>query len=403
MIIKVAWRNIWRHKMRSLVIIASVVVGLWAGLFLMGFYYGTSEQRVNTAISQEISHLQIHNPDFKTDYEVRYVIPGADTLIAEIAGMPEVKSVAGRTITRAMASTASGSSGILLNGVDAVAEDSVTQLRSKVIEGEYLESDKRNRMLVGQKLADKLKLKMGSKAIFTFLDKDQAIISAAFRVEGIYKTQNTPYDEMNVFIRKEELNELIGLPGSSNEIAILLISNKVIQPVYQKLKDENADLLVETWREISPEMDLIVSVTDQSMYIFMAIILLALAFGIVNTMLMAVLERTRELGMLMALGMKRSGIFFMILWETIFLVMAGCPFGVLFSIITVYYTGKYGLDLSVFQDSLASFGYASIIYPKLETYHYVVMLLMVAATAIISSIFPARKALKLEPADAIRK
>ena len=384
-------------------IIASVAAGLWSGLFLMAFYYGTSEQRVNTAISREISHLQIHNPEFKKDYEVRYVIPGAQGIVEDIARMPEAKSVTGRTVSRAMASTAGGSSGIMLNGIDPVTEDSVTQLRSKIIEGDYLDSGKRNRMLVGQKLADKLKLKLGSKAIFTFLDKDLSIISAAFRVEGIYKTQNTPYDETNVFVRKEELNALIGLPGSTNEIAILLESNKVIQPVDDRLKSKHKDLLVETWREISPEMDLIVSVTDQSMYIFMAIILLALAFGIVNTMLMAVLERTRELGMLMALGMRKSGIFFMILWETIFLVMAGCPFGVLFSIVTVYYTGKYGLDLSVFQDSLASFGYAAIIYPKLETYHYVVMLVMVAATAILSSIFPARKALKLEPADAIRK
>jgi putative ABC transport system permease protein len=403
MIIKIAWRNIWRHRMRSIVIIASVAAGLWAGLYLMAFYYGTSEQRVNTAISQEISHLQIHNPEFKKDYEVRYIIPGARGIIDEIAKMPGVKAVTGRTISRAMASTASGSSGIMLNGVDPPSEDIVTQLHSKIIDGRYLDSGKRNRMLVGQKLAHKLKLKVGSKAVFTFLDKDLAITSAAFRVEGIYKTQNTPYDEMNVFVRGEELNNLIGLPGSTNEIAILLESNNFIQTVYDRLKSEHPDLLVETWKEISPEMDLIVSVTDQSMYIFMAIILLALAFGIINTMLMAVLERTRELGMLMALGMKKSGIFFMILWETIFLVMAGCPFGVLFSVVSVYYSGKYGLDLSVFQDSLASFGYAAIIYPKLETYHYVVMLVMVAATAIISSIFPARKALKLEPADAIRK
>jgi ABC-type antimicrobial peptide transport system permease subunit len=155
--------------------------------------------------------------------------------------------------------------------------------------------------------------------------------------------------------------------------------------------------------ESAPEMNLIVSSSEQSMYIYLSIIMLALAFGIINTMLMAVLERTREIGMLMALGMSRVKVFMMILLETCFLVLTSTPIGLLLAAGTVGYYGHYGIDRSDAKAALQSFGLSEIIYPVLITSNYITILELVIITAFVSAIFPARKALSLNPSEAIRK
>jgi ABC-type lipoprotein release transport system permease subunit len=169
------------------------------------------------------------------------------------------------------------------------------------------------------------------------------------------------------------------------------------------LKAKYPQLEIKTWTEISPEMNLLVSASDQTMLIYMCIIMLALAFGIINTMLMAVLERTREIGMLMALGMNRIKVFTMILLETIFLVLAGTPVGVILGISTIAYTHQSGINLKQFSEAYSSLGYSTLIYPTFNARQFFLMLAMVIATAIIASLVPARRALKLKPAEAIRQ
>jgi putative ABC transport system permease protein len=138
-------------------------------------------------------------------------------------------------------------------------------------------------------------------------------------------------------------------------------------------------------------------------YIFMGIILLALAFGIVNTMMMAVLERTREIGMLLALGMNKARVFNMILLETFFLVLAGCPGGIALALTAIAITKKTGISFKKFEEVYASFGYSEVTYPSLTSRQFVMMMLLVVVTAIFSALFPAWKALQLKPAASIRK
>lgn len=403
MLIRIAWRNIWRHRTRSLVIMLSVALGLWAGIFLMAFYFGLGEQRVRSAIQQEISHLQLHHSEFKKDYDLKYRIPSGDSLLARLQKDTLLKAFGGRTILQAMVSTASGSAGVQVNGIVPDEEAQLTMLKEKVHKGTYFLPGKKNQILIGEKLARKLKLKPGSKTVLTFQDAEGTLTAGAFRVIGIYQTNNGPYDEGNVFVLKENLNEIAGIPGSTNEVAILLKSNDDLIKVYDGLKKAYPELQIETWKELSPETDMIISSVDQMMYIFMGIILFALAFGIVNTMLMSILERTREIGMLMALGMTKLKIFKMIMMETTFLVFAGCPAGLLIAFISIFYFGKHGIALNVYGESFSSFGFDRVVYPHLEPRHYLIMLVLVWLTALFSSLLPARKALQLNPSEAIRK
>lgn len=403
MLIKIAWRNIWRNKVRSLIIMMAVASGLWSGFFLISFYNGLIDQRIRSSIESEISHIQIHHPRFTDDYEVQYYIPSAEAILEKIVKNPRVKAAAGRVVLKGMISTTSGSSGIQINGVMPREENQLTQISSRLITGKYFPGIRPNEMIISEKLMKKLKLKLNAKAILTFQDKDGNLASSAFRITGIYKTVNTPYDEMNVFTNIHYLDTLAGISRQYDEIALLLHSGKDVETLKQQLRREYPELEIKSWIEISPEMNLLVSTSDQAMAIYMIIILLALAFGIINTMLMSVLERTREIGMLLALGMNKMKVFTMILLETIFLALAGSPIGVLAGVGTVVYAHRVGINLEQFSGTYSSFGYSSLVYPVLEIQQIVMMLVMVMVTAILASLLPARKALGLHPADAIRQ
>jgi putative ABC transport system permease protein len=404
-LIKIAWRNIWRNTVRSLVIVTSIVLGLWIGTFVSALYYGMGEDRVNIAIQNEISHIQIHHPRFKEDYKAKYTVTVDDSLNAKLRHMPNVRSWSPRCVAQGMLATTSGSTGIQISGVDPVAEDSTTHLAAKITQGQYLGAGKSSQIIIGAKLATRMKLKLKSKVVLTFLDKDDNIAAGAFRVVGIFESNNSGWDNANVFVRNADLGPSLGLDTNQvNEIAILLNNNRSIDTATAQLKRALPQYKVESWMEISPETNAIISLLSQVSVVFVIIILLALSFGIVNTMLMAVLERTREIGMLLALGMNRARVFALITFETFFLVMLGCPFGMLIGWATIQYLSVHGINTAAFtqKSMMASYGFSSVLHPDLLLNRYLQIIGLVVLTALISAIFPAIKALKLNPAETIK-
>ncbi|MBL7923208.1 MAG: ABC transporter permease [Bacteroidia bacterium] len=402
-LLKIAWRNIWRHKVRSRLIVFSVAFGIWAGLFMQGYVNGMAEGRIRIAIQNELSHLQIHHPAFKKDMEPVFVIHDASGIRTFIEKSPAIKAVTLRHVAKGMVASPVATAGIKINGIIPGQEVNVTAIRDKIIDGDFFPGKSRNEMLMGEKLSRKLKVKTGDKVVITLVDRENNITSGAFRVKGLYRTSNAPYDESNVFVDESTLYPLTTGTPEYNEIAILLKDNKDLAGFASTLKKQYPGLLVESWRELAPELDLTISTVRQSMVIFMGIIMLALAFGIINTMLMAVLERTRELGMLMALGMTKGRIFLMIFYETILLVFTGTPFGVLAGAMTVYYFNVHGIGLSRWKDVYESFGYSDVVRTSVNKEDYWVIIILVVITALVSSLFPARKAVRLNPAEAIRK
>ena len=403
MLFLIAWRNLWRHRTRSLAIIASVALGVWAGAFIISLYYGMGNERVRIAIEQEVSHIQVHHPKFREDHDVSFNF-ALDSLDAVLRNTPGVKAYSLRTTVQGMLANAAGSNGVQINGIDPDAESATRGLAAFVINGAYFNAGKRNEVLVGKKLADKMKLVPGGKIVLTFQDKDQNITSGAFRIAGIYETANAPLDERNVYVRRSDLDDLLGTPGRGTEAAVLLTGENELPTALAALQQQLPGLEAEDWRAISPETALVMSSLDISSFIIIAIILLALAFGIINTMLMAVLERTREIGMLMAVGMTKIRLFGMIVLETLLLTLAGCPIGFGLAWLVNTWLSKTGIDLSNIAGNLMKgFGYGAVIYPDLPGDKVWQILQIVFVTALLASVFPAWKALKMRPAEAIRR
>ena len=403
MLFKVAWRNVWRNRARSGVIVLSVAIGLWAGIFMVGFYHGMIRQRIRSVIERETSHIQIHHPSFAEDHDLGYDIGPKDSILQRLPTGASVRAAAQRTVCHGMAATPSGSSGVKINGVEPDAEAAITGLSKDVDTGSYFKPGGRHEVLIGARLAKKLRLVVGRKMVLTTEDRDGNLSSAAFRVVGIFRTVNATHDETDVYIHLPDAGALGAMQGRVNELALLLTDDEAVDSTADRMRRALPGLQVQTWTEINPEMQLLAATNNQVLVIFMGIILLALAFGIVNTMLMSVLERTREIGMLLSLGMSRSRVFLMILLETLFLVTAGCPAGILPGILTVAYLNKRGIDLSAFSEALSSFGWDVTVYPSLGARQVLSIIGLVLLTAILSSLFPARRALRLKPAESIRK
>lgn len=402
--LSLAWRNVWRNKMRSMIIAASVAIGLFAGLFVLGLYAGMMRARVRTVIDTEVAHLQIHHPDFKTDYDPSLTLSHPQEMIKELQQIPGILYLASRSVTQGMLATTTGTAGVQINGIDMESENKVSKMNKKIIDGNGLTADKKNGILIGKKQADKLKLKVGSKLVLTFTDSESNITAGAFRVHGIYETVNTPLDERNVFVNQSTLNRYLNIEGASHEIAIVLHRDEDVEEAKQILLRQFPDYSIKDWRDNSPETDLMVGVVDQYSAIIMVIIMISLAFGIANTMLMSVLERTREIGMLSALGMNRLRVFALVLSETVLLTMVGIPVGLTVAWLVISYFAYRGIDISSFSgEAMSGFGFGSVIYPEFPTGSLMMVMTIVVATALIAALFPSLKAVKLQPADALRQ
>ena len=402
MLLTLAWKNIWRNKKRSLIILSAIALGLWAGLFSVAISIGVWEATINSTIDRNLSHIQIHTKEFKDEKLISNYIPDGNTIADEIRKDKRIKEVSGRVLIEGMASSPVSSSGVNIIGINPENEKEVTSISSYIEEGKFFETEKRNPALVGKKLADKLGLKMGSKIVLTFQNIDTTLNYAAFRITGIFKTESTNFDQSHLFVRKTDLYKTMESEPIISEIAIRLNSSDDLDSVYSKLKLNYSSLKVETWKQLAPELEFTYEMLILELEIFLGIILAALLFGITNTMLMSVMDRIREFGVLMAVGMKRVRVFFLILIETFVLSIFGGIIGMLLGGITIWYLSDKGIDLSIFAEGLNAYGMPTQMYPVLPLYFYFVLILMIIITAIIAAIYPSIKTIKLMPAKAIR-
>lgn len=401
-VLKIAWRNIWRNKLRSLVVVCSIFLGIWAGIFVSAFSFGLNEQRKQGIIRNQISHLQIHNSAWLDQKEVAYTF-SATAVDSFLNKDPRLEAYATRSKANGMVSSAHYSGAAQILGINPRAEAALSHLEEKLTKGEYFPKKGRNPVMIGRALAKKLEAKIGSRIILNFSDGQGNIISSAFKVKGFYKDVSSKMEELNLYVRQSDLQALLGLePTQIHEIAVLLKEDADIEILQQELQANFPALATQSWKQISPDLAYADEIMTQMLYIIIGIIMLALSFGIINTMLMAVLERRKELGMLMCLGMSKTKVFSMIMVETFYLAVLGGPLGVLFAYYSVWQGSKSGLDLAAFSDGLASYGIESVIYPLLPSSFYWGTTAIVFIMTLIAAIYPARRALKLNPVETLR-
>ena len=402
MILSLAWRNIWRNKRRSLIIIAAIAIGLLCGLFASAVMLGMGDSLINTTIDRDLGHIQIHTKSFEDNKLLTDTIPSAAMILSEIKAQQNVTGASARLIIEGMISSATSSGGVRITGIVPDDETDVTTIHNKVITGSYFESEEANQIVLGYKLAGNLGIRERSRVVLSFQGLDGSIIYGAFRVTGIFRTESTMFDRSTVFIREDDLLTLLNSGPIYHEVAVRVNSVQNVDSIYVGLQSSYGYLSVKSWKELAPELKLMDEMMGMMMNIFLGVILFALLFGITNTMLMTVLERVREFGVLMAVGMKRRRVFLMIILETIVLSFFGGIVGMIMASITIAYFSVAGIDLSAFAAGLSEFGLEAVLYPVLPIYFYASITIMILFTAVFSAVYPAIKAIRLKPATAIR-
>lgn len=401
-LLKIAWRNIWRNRLRSLVVIISIILGIWAGIFVSAFSFGLNDQRKVSMIENQLSHIQVHNPAWNEDPKVDYLLENCSSLNTWMQERQFGKH-AFRVKASGMAASAHYSGGVQIIGIDAQAEAALTGLNSRVDSGTYFDEAGRNPILIGEALAEKLEVKPGSRVILSFSDDAQNLVSASFKVKGLYHDVSSQIEKLQVYVRSRDLQSLLGLNGDQyHEMALLANKAEDVDTLAAQIQTAFPQAGVETWGELAPELAYADEIMSTSLYFIIGIIMLALSFGIINTMLMAVLERRKELGMLMSVGMSKSRVFAMVILETFFLALMGGPLGILAAHLSISASKSSGINLAMFSEGLSSYGIGTVIYPALPESFYWGTASIVLIMTLLAALYPARHALKLNPVETMR-
>jgi ABC-type lipoprotein release transport system permease subunit len=408
LLIQMAWRNIWRSPWRSGVVVGAMALGVWAGVFMMGLAQGVNDARTASALDDYVGHAQITDSNFVANQDVNALLAQPAQWTAALDAHPEVVSWSERLVLMAVLQAGAASAPVQILAVDPERESRVFTAPRNVVEGELSSEG----ITLGQKLADQLGAGLGDRVVLSFQDVRGEIHTVLFSVEGIYDGVSNLIEGVQVYAPLAALApEVLGgdslamARGAAHQIHFRvrnLDSLDATVAAVQGAVAEPGSAIVRTWRGISPDLSYADEVLAQSLLLFMAVILFAMAFGILNTMLMAILERTRELGMLMAIGLTRRKVFRLVVWETLLLSFAGMPIGLLLGHVTIAVTSRTGITIDGVDKGLAEFGLQSTIYPVSVPEYYLPIAVLVAVLGLLSSLYPARKALKLNPIESMR-
>jgi len=195
MITTIAWRNIWRSRTRSWVIIGAIMLGIWALVFMISFTTGMVQSYVDNSIKNGIGHLQVHKADYREEAKLEYYFQPSPGQLARLTADPDIVGVAPRTLVQGMIASSRNTCGVQVKGVDPEVERSMTPIADQITEGAFLSDEGRNPIVLGQALADKLNIRLRSKVVVTFQDVNGEITAGAFRVVGIFDTGNKLVDE----------------------------------------------------------------------------------------------------------------------------------------------------------------------------------------------------------------
>ncbi|SDJ68050.1 ABC-type transport system, involved in lipoprotein release, permease component [Ferrimonas sediminum] len=406
MIIKLAWRNLWRNRLRTGIMISAMVFGLVGVVVLMGFLSGMYANMIDNAIAWQTSHLQVQRSSYIDTPDIKDTLVAPAPLLEYLDQLPEVAATSGRYLAEGMVASARATRGVRINGIDADREAAVTPIAGHILQGQWLDDQGRHPVVVSRKTAQRLQLTIGSKVVLTFTDAQGEVSGAAFRVRGLYHTPSSTFDDNNLFVRIEDLQALAGGQGV-HEIAVRLVDNDyrqiaALQALRDRLQQHTApDNRVRDWQQIQPLLASILAQSGTSNAIILAIYVVAMGFGIINIMLMSVFERTREFGVLMAVGMQKHKVFSLIIAESTLLGGCGGLIGVGVSMAVIALLSYTGIPLGDLAEGLNAFGVDTLLYPHVTPTEYGFIFLTVVGASLLAALYPARHILKQRPVDAM--
>jgi len=408
-----AWRNLWRHRRRTLITLSSIAIGFGLAVLFIGIGDGSHNSMIRNAILLGEGHITVQPRGYlEAPANHKYLADGK-ALGKRLAALHLPGSVVPRISLQLLASTASNSVGAALEGMDSADDPRVGMLKPQLVEGHWLEPDDDRGILIGDGMARKLKAKVGSKVVLMAGKQGGDSQAQLGRVRGIFDSR---VDELDDFLILSNLNLartfLVGEGADAalepiTRFAIFLDNPDTMAATKALLKGEFEDgaIAVLDWEEVMPQLVQFVIIDDAGNYVFLLLILILVVFGIVNTVLMSVLERTREFGLLRALGISRLHLLLLVFCESLLLSLLAVLLGWVVGGATHLWFSTHGIDFSAMMaEGTAIMGtfMDPIVYTELSWSRVVQLTTIVFAATLASGIYPAVKAARVTPVEALR-
>jgi len=403
---RIAARGILRNPRRALLTAGASAFGLAAFLFLYAFADGFFEQMIGNSTGYLTGDLQVERQGFRDELSPALTITGAGAIMQRLRAHPGVRAAAPRVKVQAMVSSPTATEPLLLHGVDPRLEQEVTVLQRALIAGRYLSRDDPRGIVLGAKLMDKLGLEPGEKLVVTVQLADGSLGSAAYRVTGVFRTGNELFDGSLGLIGLEAARRLLGFgQGEVSTIAVALRERGALGKVVDDLRRalSGTPYVVQSWEQLLPVVVQMIDLTRLDFYVVLGVVFVVVAMGVMNTLLMSVLERTREFGVMMALGTQPWQILRIVIYESVILGLAGIVAGALLGVLLVAYFGGQGMNLASFAGITETIpGMTATVYPLLMPEHVWLPTLVLFLVGLLAALYPAARAARLEPVRAIR-
>lgn len=408
MVIRLAWRSIWRHRRRTIITVSSIGFGLACAVFLIALGDGVYEQMTNDAVRMQAGHITLEHPDYRHAPAVDLFVLDLSTLRTQIEEMPEVEGTKLLTLGQGVARSGAGAVGVSVMGVEPSVEKISSPLAGKIIAGDYLEDTDGAMVVIGSKLAKRLKLKKGKKLVITTNNAAGELVEELFRVKGIYETGSEEIDGYFIQAPLKAICHLYGMPkNSATQLGIILHDPDTQREILRKIKRMLTGKPIKgyPWQEILPELASYIKIDRGSNLIFQGILIFLILFTIFNTIYMSVIERQREFAVMMAIGTEPSELKMQVLVETAFIGLIGCILGLLLGGSGAYFVQIYGWDISSFLKegmSVSGFAISTDMHAKVSASLLVWLGGIVFGSTLLLSLIPMRRATHVHIADVLR-
>ncbi len=401
MLTTVAWRNMWRNHRRTLIMVAAVSIAVWAMIWMTALMRGMVDQMIRSSIQNLTGHIQIHAPAYRDDPSIANSMKAPSPALARALKDPRIRAWAERVRVPAVIQSERDSAGVTLVGIDPRQEQKLSFIDTAVTEGRNISGPEDDGIVIGRRLAQTLETRLGHRVVLISQDPNNNIVDRGFRVVGIFSTEFESTEKAYVFTGRDAARKFLRMDGDSSEISVLAGDYRGLDPLVQTLRAAAPKLEVMSWDKLDPYLGSMLKVMDAFVLVWFFVIFLAMSFGLVNTLLMAVFERTREIGLVQALGMRPRHIIVQVLIESLFMLAIGLAIGNLLAWLTLWPIMD-GWDISILgTEGLEMFQMSRILYPIIELRDVITSNAVVIVLGLLASLYPAWRASRFVPVQAI--
>jgi ABC-type lipoprotein release transport system permease subunit len=398
-----AWRNLWRNYRRTLIMLMAIAVGVWAMIFLTSLLRGMVDDMIKQGVKTLPGHVQLHDAEYRDDPSVTHSLPAPDDGLLNILNGEQVKAWTRRIKVPAMISSEYDNRGISLVGVEPDGEVALGFDPADIVEGRFLNDKDDKGIVIGRKLLKRLESRLGKRVVLMSQNPENDITERGFRVVGVFKADLEGNEESIVYAGLGVVQKMLGVGTDISEIAVLGFDYQSPEELTSSIRSAvPGDWEVLSWFELDPYLATMMRVMNGFVLVWMIVIFLALSFGLVNTLMMAVFERVREIGLMRALGMRPSAVVYQILLESLMLLALGLLAGNLLALATIIPL-KGGIDISVVSQGMEMMGASSMLYPVLLWPDLILANVVVIVLGILTSLLPAWRAAKYRPVEALTR